>query len=40
MQIEHKPINKVGKDQDVGVKLPFCRKNDEVYKVIKKKVFN
>jgi len=39
MQIEHKPVDKVGKDQDVGVKLPFCRKNDEIYKIIKKKGF-
>jgi len=36
MQINHKEVNKVKKGQDVGIKLPFCRKNDELYKVIKK----
>jgi U32 family peptidase len=36
MQIEHKEIKQVKKSQDVGIKLPLCRKNDEVYKIIKK----
>ena len=36
MQIEHKPVDKVSKGQDVGIQVPLCRKNDEVYKVIKK----
>ncbi len=36
MQINHKEIKKVDKGRDVGIKLPFCRKNDEVYKIIKK----
>jgi len=36
MQINHKPVNKVGKGQDVGIEMPKCRKGDEVYKVIRK----
>jgi len=36
MEINHKPVEKVKKGQDVGLKIPFCRKNDEVYKIIKK----
>jgi len=36
MQIDHKPVIGVGKGQDVGILLPFCRKNNEVYKVVKK----
>jgi len=36
MQINHKPVNQAKKAQDVGILLPFCRKNDEVYKIIKK----
>lgn len=36
MQIDHKPVTIVKKGLDVGIKLPFCRKNDEIYKVIRK----
>ncbi len=36
MQINHKEVNKVKKSQDVAIKLPVCRKNDEVYLVVKK----
>jgi U32 family peptidase len=36
MQINHKEVKTVKKGQDVGIKLPFCRKNDEVYKIMKK----
>jgi len=31
MQINHKPVNKALKGQEVAIKLPFCRENDEVY---------
>ncbi|MFH1359364.1 MAG: U32 family peptidase, partial [archaeon] len=40
MQINHKPVKQVKKGQDVGMKLPFCRKNDLVYKIVKKKGIN
>jgi len=36
MQIKYKEIKEARKDQDVGIKLPFCRKGDEVYKVVKR----
>ncbi|MFA5174535.1 MAG: U32 family peptidase [Candidatus Pacearchaeota archaeon] len=36
MQINHKEIIEVKKGKEVGIQLPFCRKNDEVYKIIKK----
>ncbi len=36
MQIKNKPIQKAKKPQDVAIKLPLCRKGDEVYKVIRK----
>ena len=36
MEIKSKQIKSVKKSQDVGIKLPRCRKNDEVYKIIKK----
>jgi len=36
MEINHKPVKKVSKGQEVGIKLPKCRKNDEIYKIIKK----
>jgi putative protease len=35
MQIHKKPIQIVNKGQLVGIKLPFCRENDEVYKIKK-----
>ncbi|MBR9706155.1 U32 family peptidase [Candidatus Pacearchaeota archaeon] len=37
MQINHKPVNIAKKAQDVGIKLPLCRKGDDLYKVIRKK---
>ena len=37
MEISHNPINEVKKGQDVGIKLPFCRKGDELYKIVKKR---
>jgi putative protease len=36
MEISNKKISKVKKGQKVGIKLPECRKNDELYIVIKK----
>ena len=37
MQINHKKINKAKKGDEIGIKLPFCRKNDELYKIVKKR---
>jgi len=36
MQISHKTINEAMKFQEIAIKLPYCRKNDEVYKIIKR----
>ncbi|PJA22484.1 hypothetical protein COX58_02105 [archaeon CG_4_10_14_0_2_um_filter_Archaea_38_6] len=36
MEIDHKPISSVKKGKHVGIKLPECRENDEVYLVVKK----
>ena len=36
MEIKHKKVKEAKKGQDVGVKLPFCRKGDEVYRVVGK----
>jgi len=36
MQINHKPVQKAIKGNDVGIKLPLCRKGDDVYKIISK----
>jgi len=36
MEIKNKPVKSVKKLQDVAIKLPKCRKGDEVYKVVKK----
>jgi U32 family peptidase len=36
MEIEGKKIEKAVKGQDIGVKLPVCRKGDEVYLIVKK----
>jgi len=36
MQINHKEIQKAEKGQDVAIKLPLCRENDEVYVRISK----
>lgn len=37
MQIKNKPVKQAKKSQEVAIKLPFCRKNDDVYKIIKNK---
>ncbi|MEM0465670.1 MAG: U32 family peptidase [Candidatus Pacearchaeota archaeon] len=36
MQINHVNVDVVSKGEEVGLKIPFCRKGDEVYKVIVK----
>ena len=36
MEIEHKNIQEAKKGNIIGIKLPFCRKGDDLYKVIKK----
>ena len=36
MEINKKPVNRAKKEEDVGIKMPLCRKGDDVYKVIKK----
>jgi len=36
MEIENKKVDKVKKGQEVAIKVPVCRKGDEIYKVIKK----
>ncbi len=36
MQIEHKDVKIVKKGQKVGIMLPYCRKGDEVYLIVKK----
>jgi len=36
MEIEHKSINEAKKADIVGIKIPFCRKGDDLYKVIKR----
>jgi putative protease len=36
MEINHKPVKKVGKGRDVGIKIPDVRKSDEIYIIIKK----
>lgn len=36
MEIEHKRIQQAIKGQIIGIKLPQCRKGDDLYKVIKK----
>ena len=37
IEIKNKPKTKAIKAQEIGIKLPLVRKNDEVYKIIKKK---
>jgi len=36
IEIKNKPIEKAKKEMEIGIKLPLVRKNDEVYKIIKK----
>lgn len=38
MQINHKQVKQAKKTQKVGIKLPLCRENDDVYLIIDKKV--
>jgi len=35
MQINHKLVKKARKGEEVGIKMPFCRKGDEIYLIIK-----
>jgi len=37
MEIKNKQIKQAKKGQEVGIKLPKCKKNDELYLIIKKK---
>ena len=37
MEIKNKSVEKAGKGQEVGIKLPTVRKNDEVYAILKSK---
>jgi putative protease len=36
MEIKHKSVNEAKKGDEVGIKLPKCRKGDELYKIVKK----
>ncbi len=36
MEINHKPVKQVKKSQEVGIKLPECKKGDEVYIITQK----
>ena len=36
MQIKNKDIKTAKKGQEIAIKLPKCRKGDELYKIIKK----
>ena len=36
MEIRKKSVEKVKKGQDVAIKIPLCKKGDDVYKIIKK----
>lgn len=36
MEINHRQIKEAKKSDLIGIKLPFCRKGDDLYKVIKK----
>jgi U32 family peptidase len=36
MEVNHKQVSEVKKGDEVGLKVPECRKGDEVYKVVKK----
>ena len=37
MEISHNSVIRAEKGQNVGIKLPFCRKGDELYKIVKKR---
>jgi len=36
MEINNKKVKKVKKGQEIAIKVPLCRKGDEIYKVVKK----
>ncbi|MEK6859393.1 MAG: U32 family peptidase [Nanoarchaeota archaeon] len=36
MEIKHKQIKEAKKGQIIGIQLPFCRKGDDLYKVVKR----
>jgi U32 family peptidase len=36
IEIDHKKVEIIKKGDEAGIKLPFCRKGDEIYKIIKK----
>jgi putative protease len=36
MEIKHKSVSEAKKGDEIGIKLPLCRKNDELYKIIKR----
>jgi len=38
MEIEHKKIQEGKKGDMIGILLPFCRKGDELYRVVKNKI--
>ncbi|MFA7708376.1 MAG: U32 family peptidase, partial [Candidatus Pacearchaeota archaeon] len=38
MQMKHKEITQAEKGQEIGIKLPFCRKGDELYLIVKRKL--
>lgn len=37
MQIDHQPVEVANKGQEVGIKLPLCKKNDDVYLILRKR---
>lgn len=37
IEIKNSPVDKATKGQEIGIKLPFVRKNEEVYKIIPSK---
>jgi len=36
MEIEHKRVDEAKKGEMIGITLPFCRKGDDLYKVVKR----
>jgi hypothetical protein len=37
MEIKNSPVEKATKGQEIGIKLPLVRKNEEVYRIIQVK---
>ena len=37
IEIKNAPVNKASKGQEIGIKIPLVRKNEEVYKILKNK---